>query len=36
MTTTDKTVVVGGELVKGAKAYVVSTSNVISLVFVVE
>ncbi|MGN0969016.1 MAG: S-layer homology domain-containing protein [Oscillospiraceae bacterium] len=35
MTTNAKTVVVGGELVKGAKAYVVETSNVISLVFIV-
>ena len=37
MTTTAKTVVVGGELVKGAKAYVVSdVNNVISLAFIVE
>ncbi len=36
MTTTAKTVVVGGELVKGAKAYVVSVDNVISLAFIVE
>ena len=36
MTTTAKTVVIGGQLAPQAKAYVVESSNVISLAFIVK